>query len=53
MNGNPASGKTSQSTYFITSNVLEKKSLFHVEKIARLFIQVMMEYRQKPGCSFK
>jgi putative transposase len=43
----PYRGLTSQSTYFITGNVLEKKSLFQVEKIARLFIEVMMEYRQQ------
>ena len=29
----------------MTANVLERKSLFQVEKIARLFIEVMMDYR--------
>ena len=31
--------------YFVTANVLQKKSLFQVEKIARLFIEVMLQYR--------
>ena len=41
----PHRGRTTESTYFVTSNVLQKKSLFQVEKIARLFIEVMMDYR--------
>ena len=41
----PHRGKTTESTYFVTANVLERKSLFQVEKIARLFIAVMMDYR--------
>jgi putative transposase len=36
---------TTDSTYFVTANVLQRKSLFHVEKIARLFIEVLMDYR--------
>ena len=43
--GIPHRGRTTESTYFITANVLEKRSLFQVEKIARLFIEVMFEYR--------
>ncbi len=41
----PHRGRTTESTYFVTANVLQKKSLFHVEKIARLFIEVLMDYR--------
>ncbi len=43
--GIPHRGRTSQSTYFVTAKVLQNKSLFQVEKITRLFIAVMMEYR--------
>src|SRR5579884_4251146 len=41
----PHRGKTSESTYFVTANVLERKTLFRVEKIARLFIEVLLDYR--------
>ena len=41
----PYRGTTTESTYFVTANVQEKRSLFQVEKIARLFIEVMLEYR--------
>jgi hypothetical protein len=41
----PHRGRTSESTYFVTANVLERRRLFHVEKIARLFIEVMLDYR--------
>ncbi|HWG39692.1 MAG TPA: transposase [Candidatus Acidoferrales bacterium] len=41
----PHRGTTTESTYFVTGNVLKKKSLFQVEKIARLFIEVMLQYR--------
>jgi len=43
--GIPYRGRTTASTYFVTGNVLGKRSLFQVEKIARLFIAVMFEYR--------
>ena len=43
--GIPHRGRTTKSTYFVTANVMEKRSLFQVEKIARLFIEVMYEYR--------
>jgi putative transposase len=43
----PHRGRTSESTYFVTANVLERKCLFHVEKIARLFIEVLLSYRAK------
>jgi putative transposase len=41
----PHRGATTESTYFVTANVLERKSLFQVDKIARLFIEVLMDYR--------
>ena len=41
----PHRGTTTESAYFVTANVLHRKSLFHVEKIARLFIEVLMDYR--------
>ena len=41
----PHRGKTTESTYFATANVLQRKTLFQVEKIALLFIEVMMSYR--------
>jgi hypothetical protein len=42
--GIPYRGKTTQSTYFVTGNVLQKRSLLQVEKIARLFIEVLLHY---------
>jgi putative transposase len=41
----PHRGTTTESTYFVTANCWEKKSLFQVEKIARLFIEVLLSYR--------
>ncbi len=41
----PHRGKTSESTYFVTANVFERKSLFQVEKVARLFVEVLLHYR--------
>src|SRR5512136_2531488 len=38
---------TTESTYFATANVLQKRSLFQVEKIARLFIEVLLGYRKQ------
>jgi REP element-mobilizing transposase RayT len=43
----PHRGRTTQSTYFVTANVLEKRSLFQVEKIARLFIEILQNYREQ------
>jgi putative transposase len=43
--GIPHRGTTSQSTYFVTANVLQRKSLFQVDKIARLFLDVLLSYR--------
>jgi len=43
----PHRGTTSESTYFVTANVEPRRDLFQVEKIARLFIEVMLDYRQQ------
>jgi hypothetical protein len=43
----PHRGKTSESTYFVTANVEPRRDLFQVEKIARLFIEVLLDYRQQ------
>jgi putative transposase len=41
----PHRGTTTESTYFVTANVFQRKSLFQVEKIARLFIEILLNYR--------
>jgi len=41
----PHRGLTSESTYFVTTNVFERRMLFQVGKIARLFIEVLLNYR--------
>ena len=41
----PYRGATTESTYFVTANVFERKSLFQVDKIARLFIEILLNYR--------
>jgi putative transposase len=41
----PHRGGTTESTYFVTADVFHRKSLFQVEKIARLFIEVLLNYR--------
>jgi hypothetical protein len=43
----PHRGTTSESTYFITANVEPRRDLFQVEKIARLIIEVMLDYRHQ------
>src|SRR5262249_46414492 len=43
----PHRGGTSESTYFVTANVFEKRGLFQVDKIARLFIEVLLNYRMQ------
>ena len=45
--GIPHRGTTTESTYFVTANVSQKRSLFQVEKIARLFIAILMNYRKE------
>lgn len=41
----PHRGTTTKSTYLVTANVFQRKTLFQVEKIALLFIQVLLQYR--------
>jgi putative transposase len=43
----PHRGVTSESTYFVSANVSQKRSLFQVDKIARLFIEILLNYRQQ------
>jgi len=43
----PHRGKTSESTYFVTANVEPRRDLFQVEKIARLFMENMLIYREQ------
>jgi putative transposase len=43
----PHRGTTSESTYFVTANVEPRRDLFQVEKIARLFIENMLGYREQ------
>jgi putative transposase len=43
----PHRGTTSESTYFVTANVEPRRNLFQVEKIARLFIEVLLDYREQ------
>lgn len=43
----PHRGQTSQSTYFITANVAQKRSLLQTERSAGLFIAVLYHYRQE------
>jgi REP-associated tyrosine transposase len=43
----PHRGRTSESTYFVTANVFQRKGLFQVDKIARLFIEILLNYRNE------
>ena len=43
----PYRSRTSQSTYFVTGNCYEKKSLFQTEMSAELFIDVLFGYRDQ------
>jgi putative transposase len=43
----PHRGTTSESTYFVTANVEPRRNLFQVEKIARMFIEVLLGYREQ------
>lgn len=43
----PYRGRTSDATYFVTANVFDKKSLFQVEKIALLFLEILFDHRDK------
>jgi REP-associated tyrosine transposase len=41
----PRRGNTGYSTYFITSSTFQKTSLFQSERMARLFVEVLLHYR--------
>jgi putative transposase len=43
----PHRGITSESTYFVTANVEPRRDLFQVEKIARLFLEILFDYRRQ------
>ena len=47
--GIPHRGTTTESTYFVTANVLQKRSLFQVEKIAR---KAMLTFPRIPFSSW-
>jgi putative transposase len=42
----PPRGNTAYSTYFITASTFEKSSLFQTERMARLFVEVLLHYRE-------
>ena len=43
----PPRGNTGYSTYFITSSTFQKNSLFQLERMAKLFIDVLFHYRDQ------
>jgi putative transposase len=43
----PPRGNTGYSTYFITSSTFQKQSLFQSERMAGLFIEVLLHYREQ------
>jgi len=43
----PPRGNTGYSTYFITACAFQKQSLLQSERMARLFIEVLLHYRQQ------
>lgn len=43
----PPRGNTGYSCYFITASTFQKQRLFQSEKMARLFIDVLLHYRQQ------
>lgn len=45
--GIPHRGATSQSTYFVTPNVLGKTQHFELERHALLLLEVMFDYRDQ------
>jgi REP-associated tyrosine transposase len=47
----PYRGNTGLGTYFITASTAGKRSLFQTERIARLFVETLLHYRdQKKYC---
>ncbi len=43
----PPHGNTGHGCYFITASTFQKQSLFHSERMARLFVEVLQHYRQQ------
>ena len=43
----PYRGNTGHDTYFITASSYQKQSLFQSERMAELFLQVLLHYRQQ------
>jgi len=43
----PHRGNTGHSAYFITASTFQKRSLFQSERMAQLFIEVLLHYRRQ------
>jgi len=43
----PPRGNTGYSTYFITASTFQKQNLFQSERMARLFIEVLLHYHEQ------
>jgi putative transposase len=43
----PRRGNTGYSCYFITASTFQKQSLFQSDRMARLFLEVLLHYRQQ------
>ena len=43
----PRRGNTGCSCYFITASTYQKQSLFQSDRMARLFLEVLLRYRQQ------
>jgi putative transposase len=43
----PPRGNTGYSTYFITASTFQKQSLFQSDRMAGLFVEVLLHYRQQ------
>src|SRR5947208_16672069 len=43
----PHRGNTGHSAYFITASIFQKRSLFPSERMAQLFIEVLLHYRRQ------
>lgn len=43
----PHRGNTGYSCYFITASTFQKHSLFQSERLAKLFLEVLLHYRQQ------
>ena len=43
----PPRGNTGYSTYFITASSFQKQNLFQSERMARLFVEVLLHYRRE------